>query len=114
MGHEGVINTNVKLKILWNRTLHSHGNVKRTQEEEEKKHLMTLVNAVVQWLWVQFRSDLPSLLQWTQARPLLCLRIKTLHGVKEFPVGASAHGVDFLIHGGVAAHLQGETHHNRT
>lgn len=54
------------------------------------------------------RTFLPSLFQGTQACPLLGFRVKTLHRVKELPVGAAADGVDLFVHGGVAADLKGK------
>lgn len=57
---------------------------------------------------------LPSLLQRTQTRPLLGLRVKTLHRIKQLSIGAAADGVDLFVHGGVATNLQdkrSQSHH---
>lgn len=51
---------------------------------------------------------LPSLFQRTETRPLLGFGVEAFNRVKELPVRAPAHGVDLLIHGGVAADLEDE------
>lgn len=52
---------------------------------------------------------LPSLFQRTEARPVLGFGVKAFNRVKQLPVGAPTHGIDLLIHWGIAADLKEKT-----
>lgn len=54
------------------------------------------------------RPASPPLLQWAYGSPLLGPWIVALHRLEQLPVGASAHGVDFLFHSCIAANLKGK------
>lgn len=47
----------------------------------------------------------PPLFQWAYGSPLLGPWIVALHRLEQLPIGASAHGIDFLFHSCIAANL---------